>query len=164
MNTKWYKFLLLAASICANAAVFAQAVKSIDAPYISPGAKNAASAPVLGSDTTALDAAIGAKAVHYIVTRADDNFRLTLARWSKTAGWEFAPEHWAAPRDIPITGAADFGMDFKSAVRGLLRASELADMPVQPCFYSNSVLRVIPINELCARSTGSNTNVSTAAN
>ena len=148
------KYLLLAACINASASAFAQAVKTIDAPYVSASTASAPVAPQAAPDLTALDAAIGAKAVHYTVARSDENFRLALTRWTKVAGWEFAPEHWAAARDIPVNGSADFGTDFKAAVRGLLKASELSDLPVQPCFYSNSVLRVIPINELCARSTG----------
>ena len=90
---------------------------------------------------------------HFIISRKDENFRMALKRWTVDAGWEFEPEHWAVPRDIPIAGTADFGGDFRAAVRGLLKSSELSDQPVQACFYSNKVLRVVPINELCARST-----------
>ena len=88
----------------------------------------------------------------FTVTRKDENFRQALKRWTTDAGWEFEPEHWAVPRDIPIAGTADFGGDFRAAVRALLKSSELGDQPVQACFYSNKVLRVVPINELCARS------------
>ena len=90
---------------------------------------------------------------HFTITRKDENFRQALKRWTTDAGWEFEPEHWAVPRDIPIAGTADFGGDFRGAVRGLLKSSELGDQPVQACFYSNKVLRVVPINELCSRST-----------
>jgi hypothetical protein len=87
----------------------------------------------------------------YAITRTDKNFRVAIKRWATDAGWEFEPEHWAVARDIPVAGSADFGADFKEAVRTLLKSSELADQPAQPCFYSNKVLRVVPINELCAR-------------
>ena len=66
-------------------------------------------------------------------------------------GWTFEGEHWALGSDIPVTGSASLGTDFKGAVRTLLASSELTDLPAQPCFYSNNVLRIIPINELCAR-------------
>ncbi|MCX8518334.1 MAG: toxin co-regulated pilus biosynthesis Q family protein [Rhodoferax sp.] len=89
---------------------------------------------------------------HFTITRKDENFRQALKRWTTDAGWEFEPEHWAVPRDIPIAGTADFGGDFRAAVQALLKSSELGDQPVQACFYSNKVLRVVPINELCARS------------
>lgn len=155
-----FKGLFLIFGLCATHLASAQAIKIVDAPYVEPN-QTATAAPV-APESNGFAEAIAAKQVHYIVTRADENFRLALTRWTKVAGWEFAPEHWAVPRDIPVNGAADFGPDFKAAVRGLLKASSLSDLPVQPCFYSNNVLRVIPVNELCARSTG--TNINTPAN
>ncbi len=86
------------------------------------------------------------------VSPVDQNFRKVLTRWSKTSGWTFEPEHWAVARDIPVSGSDAVITDFKTAVRRLLKSTTLTDLPVQPCFYSNNVLRVIPASELCARS------------
>lgn len=88
----------------------------------------------------------------FTITQADGNFRTALARWSASAGWSFGPEHWASDRDIPVDGSASFTGDFKSSVKGLLKTTEMSDRALQPCFYSNNVLRVIAASELCSRS------------
>jgi len=82
----------------------------------------------------------------------DATLRAVLSRWAGDAGWLFEPQHWAVDADIPLAGKADFPGDFKTAVRQLLAATELADRPVQPCFYSNKVLRVVPVTQACDRS------------
>ena len=140
--------------LCAGCCV-AQ-VRVIDAPYQvatavatvsveATGTKKAdVHSPYMAQPTTALQAG-------FEVTPADVNLRRTLARWSKLVGWAFEPEHWTMVNDIPITGSASLGNDFKGAVRTLLASSEMTDLPAQPCFYSNNVLRVIPLNELCSR-------------
>jgi hypothetical protein len=33
----------------------------------------------------------------------------------------------------------------------LIEATELSDRPLQPCFYANQVLRVVPLAEACDR-------------
>ncbi len=81
----------------------------------------------------------------------DGNMRKTLQRWAREAGWRFDNEHWTVNVDIPLTASASFGSDFRDAVRGLLSATELADHPLQPCFYSNRVLRVVPLSQACDR-------------
>ncbi len=83
----------------------------------------------------------------------DATLRAVLARWAGLAGWTFQPQHWAVDVDIPLAASADFPGDFKSAVRGLLGATELADKPLQPCFYGNRVLRVVPLAQSCTRLT-----------
>ncbi|MBO1110726.1 TcpQ domain-containing protein [Bordetella petrii] len=82
----------------------------------------------------------------------DATLRAVLTRWADDAGWAFEPQHWAVDADIPLAGSADFPADFKAAVRGLLASTELADRPVQPCFYTNKVLRVVPFTQACDRS------------
>lgn len=82
---------------------------------------------------------------------SDGNMRKVLQRWARDAGWRFDNEHWAVDVDIPLTASASFGSDFREAVRGLLSATELADHPLQPCFYSNRVLRVVPLSQPCDR-------------
>lgn len=89
------------------------------------------------------------------VRKTDTTLREVLVRWSTMAGWVHKPEHWTIDRDLPVSGTADssvFGMDFRNAARKLLQSSELTDRPLQPCFYSNNVLRVVPKAELCDKS------------
>ncbi|MDH1522226.1 TcpQ domain-containing protein [Achromobacter mucicolens] len=81
----------------------------------------------------------------------DATLRAVLARWADSAGWTFQPQHWAVDVDIPLAATAEFPGDFKAAVRGLLGATELADRPLQPCFYGNRVLRVVPLAQSCSR-------------
>lgn len=81
----------------------------------------------------------------------DATLRAVLARWADSAGWTFQPQHWAVDVDIPLAATAEFPGDFKTAVRGLLAATELADRPLQPCFYGNRVLRVVPLAQSCSR-------------
>lgn len=85
------------------------------------------------------------------VSPVDRTIREALKSWAKTAGWSFEPEHWAVNVDIPITAQASFSGDFKSATRQLIGTTELSATPLQPCFYSNRVVRVVPINEMCDR-------------
>ncbi|WP_310643192.1 TcpQ domain-containing protein [Limnohabitans sp.] len=96
--------------------------------------------------------AIEPQGAKFEVSPLDQNFRKVLMKWSKDSGWTFEPEHWAVARDIPVSGSDAVISDYKTAVRRLLKSTTLTDLPVQPCFYSNNVLRVIPASELCARS------------
>ncbi|CAM5207310.1 hypothetical protein CDEN61S_03610 [Castellaniella denitrificans] len=102
--------------------------------------------PVRPSGDTA-----GARAASFEVTPADGNVRRALGRWAHAAGWTFESEHWDVDADIPLAGSAVFGDSFRAAVRGLLSATELGDRPVQPCFYANRVLRVVPLAQRCDR-------------
>lgn len=94
-----------------------------------------------------------ASAPEFAVSPEDGNLRLALVRWAEVAGWTFRSEHWAVDVDIPLAGAAAFGAMFKPAVRHLLAATELGDRPLQPCFYVNQVLRIVPFAQRCDRST-----------
>jgi hypothetical protein len=90
-------------------------------------------------------------AQHFTISRSDRTIREALVTWSKRAGWTHDPEHWTVPFDLPVLSSADLGTDFKGAVRALLSSTDLTNMPLQPCFYSNNVLRVVPKAELCDR-------------
>lgn len=92
--------------------------------------------------------------IRYSVTPKDVNLRTALSRWAQQAGWTFEPEHWAVNADIPIAGSADFEPGFKSAVQQLMASTELADRPLQPCFYSNRVLRIVAYAQPCDRTAG----------
>ncbi|WAI82413.1 MULTISPECIES: TcpQ domain-containing protein [Achromobacter] len=119
---------------------------------------------------TALDTAAGVTTTHSVPAMAaslsgdasaparfyraappDTTLRAVLARWAGDSGWTFYPRHWAVDVDIPLSASAEFSGDFKSAVRELLSATELGDKPLQPCFYGNQVLRVVPLAQSCSR-------------
>lgn len=85
----------------------------------------------------------------WFVSSKDRTIREALKSWATIANWTFEPEHWAVTVDIPITAGAPFSGDFKTAVRQLIATTELGDTPLQPCFYTNRVVRVVPINQVC---------------
>ena len=87
--------------------------------------------------------------VVYAVGPEDGNVRRALGRWAGLAGWTFEADHWTLAADIPITARAGLGDDFQLAVSALLASTEMADLPVQPCFYQNRVLRVIAFAQRC---------------
>ena len=87
----------------------------------------------------------------YAVTPDDIDLRQALTRWTGLSGWRFQPEHWAVDVDVPISAGDAFGDDFVPAVQALLATTEMSDRPLQPCFYSNQVLRVVTASELCDR-------------
>jgi hypothetical protein len=100
----------------------------------------------------AVDQSVRTSNATFSVARSDRTLREALVKWARASGWTFEPEHWAVPRDIPVAGGASVDTDFKTAVRMLLRSTELTDLPVQPCFYNaNQTLRVVPINDSCTR-------------
>lgn len=90
----------------------------------------------------------------YRITLKDQTFRQALLRWARQANWAFTPEHWAVDIDIPVSGEASFVGPFQDAVQDLLSATEMAERPLRPCFYSNRVLRVVPYSQPCDRSGG----------
>jgi len=114
-----------------------------------------ASAPAAPPDTPSAASSAGAAdaSARFRAGPPDATLRAVLARWAADAGWSFEPQHWAVDADIPLAGSADFPADFKTAARSLLASTELADRPVQPCFYTNKVLRVVPLTQACDRST-----------
>ena len=93
----------------------------------------------------------------FTVSHTDLHLRQTLIRWAGLSGWRFEPEHWAVDVDIPLSASAKFSDDFVSSVQALLASTELSDRPLQPCFYSNQVLRIVPVAEPCDRTLGDGT-------
>jgi len=87
----------------------------------------------------------------YAVSPEDQHVRQALIRWSGISGWRFQPEHWGVDVDIPLSASASFSDDFVTSVQALLLTTELSDRPLQPCFYSNQVLRVVAYAESCDR-------------
>jgi hypothetical protein len=95
--------------------------------------------------------AIDRSSVGFTVGPEDQNLRLALMRWARNAGWRFDVEHWDVDVDIPIVGVASFPGAFIQSVQDLTASTELGDRPVQPCFYSNNVLRIVPYAQACDR-------------
>jgi len=93
----------------------------------------------------------------FSVSHTDLHLRQALSRWAGLSGWRFEPEHWAVDVDIPLSASARFSDDFVSSVQALLASTELSDRPLQPCFYSNQVLRIVPVAEPCDRTLGDGT-------
>ncbi|MCB5362908.1 TcpQ domain-containing protein [Pusillimonas sp. CC-YST705] len=89
--------------------------------------------------------------IAFSVERGDGHMRRTLTRWAEQAGWVFQGEHWSVDVDIPVSGDAVFELPFEQAVQALLAATELSDRPLQPCFYSNKVVRVVAFAQACDR-------------
>jgi hypothetical protein len=90
----------------------------------------------------------------FAVSHTDLHLRQALTRWAGLSGWRFEPEHWVVDIDIPLSASAKFSEDFVSSVQALLASTELSDRPLQPCFYSNQVLRIVPVAEPCDRTRG----------
>ncbi len=112
------------------------------------------SLPELGFSDPVTSLALAEPPSTHSVSPQDKNLRSALVRWAAAAGWTFEPEHWAVDADIPIVGSAIFDSHFKLAVQELVASTELADRPLQPCFYSNQVLRIVPYAQTCDRSAG----------
>ena len=121
------------------------------APHASELAANDVLAPTVSPVSTDMASGVSL-ASRFYAGPSDDTLRAVLSRWALVAGWTFQPQHWAVDVDIPLAGAAEFAADFKSSVRELLAATELAERPLQPCFYTNQVLRVVPLTQSCDRS------------
>ncbi len=118
-------------------------------PQQTPEAK-----PVSDSRTSAQPNASATPRPFFSVSHTDLHLRQALTRWAGLSGWRFETEHWALDSDIPLSASASFSDDFVTSVQALLASTELSERPLQPCFYSNQVLRIVPLAEPCDRSMG----------
>jgi hypothetical protein len=80
---------------------------------------------------------------------SDKTIRQAVKRWAQQTTWHFENMHWAVNVDLPISAAAEFTDDFVTSVQQLLVTTEMTDKPVQPCFYTNHVVRIVPIAQVC---------------
>lgn len=126
-----------------TAQVSAPAAAPAPAPVAGTASEAQAGAPATG--------AVRAASVSFEVTPSDKTVREVLMRWAQAVQWSFGPEHWTVAVDLPVVASARLGSDFKGAVRELLESTTLGDVPLQPCFYANQVLRVVPRTERCDR-------------
>ncbi|HCW20285.1 TcpQ domain-containing protein [Achromobacter sp.] len=122
-----------------------------DGPLVAGGRLTVEAPAVAAAPALVLPPLPTAPTATYRAAPPDATLRAVLARWADGSGWTFQPQHWAVDVDIPLSASADFPGDFKSAVRDLLAATELAEKPLQPCFYGNQVLRVVPLAQSCSR-------------
>lgn len=132
-----------AASGASPAAGGASVTPAVASPVAGPG--SATPSPAAAASV------IAPPALTFSISRKDRTIREALVTWAKRAGWTHEPEHWTPSFDLPVLSSADLGSDFKTAVRALLSSTDLTNTPLQPCFYSNNVLRVVPKAELCDR-------------
>lgn len=87
------------------------------------------------------------------VSPQDKTIRETLAKWAAKEGWTFNPigrQHWTVAEDFDVVASDTMYGSFIEAVQQLVGTTELTKTPLQPCFYSNRVVRVIYINEQCS--------------
>lgn len=82
----------------------------------------------------------------WITSPADNNMRQLIQRWSATVGWSLV---WGVDKDIPLDSSDQVTGDFKTAVRRLLASTSLSDITLKPCFYTNSVVRVVRETAKC---------------
>lgn len=80
---------------------------------------------------------------------SDHTLRHTLKRWAQREGWLFQDQHWELEVDLPIVSAATFSSSFSESVEQLMRSTALGSRPLQACFYSNKVMRVIALAQSC---------------
>lgn len=106
-------------------------------------------------ETVAALDAFGATAadesIRWHVSPEDITIRQALTLWADLAGWTFEPEMWSLPVDITVAANAHFFGEFPDAVRDLVAAVALAEMPIRSCFYTNKVLRIVSYNQVCNR-------------
>lgn len=80
------------------------------------------------------------------VEMADGTFQKLFARWAATAGWG---TRWDVPQDIPVIAEYTFEGSFTDAVFSVTDSTDGTDMPVHPCFYTNKLVRVVPVSVVC---------------
>jgi hypothetical protein len=78
----------------------------------------------------------------------DNTFQALFARWSRIAGWTFI---WDVDQDIPLVGRDTFNTSFTDAVLKVAHSTDYTDLPIHPCFYSQTppLVRIVPISVVC---------------
>lgn len=90
--------------------------------------------------------AAAVQAQTWLVNPSTNNLRQLFNAWAKVANWT---SFWEVDSDIPINAKDSVSGDFKTAVRYVLSSTELGDTPLKPCFYTNSVVRVVRKTTKC---------------
>ncbi len=128
-----------------------QVAAQASVPSLPVQAVAAASVPQTAAAVAAVAAVATepAKPAPTFSVRQRESIRETLARWSQDAGWTHLPEHYTVDFDIQILGSVEPYTDFRAGVRALLATTSMTERPLQPCFYSNQVLRVVLRTQRC---------------
>jgi hypothetical protein len=110
-------------------------------------------APLAAQDVPAVSPPVDVQAAQQIsvapvwkITPADVNFQRLFARWAKIAGWTFL---WEVDQDIPLVGVDTFNGSFTDAVLAVAHSTDGTDMPIHPCFYTNNLVRIVPVSVVC---------------
>lgn len=113
--------------------------------------QDSSSRHVESSGPITLQERVDTEVVHDTFTShaSDRNLKQLLQRWALAADWVFNDEHWAVSVEIPLSGPFSYQGGFTDAVQQLLLSTQLGDYPLRPCFYSNQVLRVVPLTGKC---------------
>lgn len=75
------------------------------------------------------------------VLASDRTLNATLARWSRSAGWQMV---WELPVDYTIDARASISGSFEEAIAAVSRSMEQAEVPMNAIFYDgNKVLRIV---------------------
>jgi hypothetical protein len=80
------------------------------------------------------------------VEMADSTFQKLFGRWAMTAGWT---SRWDVPQDIPVIAEYTFEGSFTDAVFSVTDSTDGTDMPIHPCFYTNNLVRIVPVSVVC---------------
>jgi hypothetical protein len=139
-NFRQRSIALALGTLVAGCAAAPTAPSTASVPVVPSGAATAVAQPT----GVMPDAPAASDSWH--VSEADGNLRLVIQRWARQVEWRMV---WDVDHDIPITADASLTGPFKNAVRQLVSATELTDYPLKPCFYSNSVVRIVPLTTKC---------------
>lgn len=80
------------------------------------------------------------------VQPSDSTFQKLFSRWAGSAGWTLV---WDVPQDIPVIGQYTFEGSFTDAVFSVTDSTDGTDMPIHPCFYTNNLVRIVPVSVVC---------------
>ncbi|WP_206955996.1 toxin co-regulated pilus biosynthesis Q family protein [Trinickia acidisoli] len=80
------------------------------------------------------------------VELTDSTFQKLFDRWAKLADWTLV---WDVPQDIPVIGQYTFSGKFTDAVFAVTNSTNGTDLPIHPCFYTNNVVRIVPVSVVC---------------
>ena len=146
-------FALLLAPLACHAELVIE--DSAPVPAHPAGALTVTAAPAVGQSaaTASLPVPASAPSVQRVdikpvwrVELVDSTFQKLFGRWATLAGWALV---WDVPQDIPVIGRYSFSGSFTDAVLTVTDSTDGTDMPVHPCFYSNNLVRIVPVSVVC---------------
>lgn len=109
------------------------------------GQPQGATKPMAGADQGPQALAMQTS-TRWVTSPGDKNLRILIENWARSIQWT---PIWDVDRDIPIDSPDEFTGDFRSALRRVLSATEFGDVSLKPCFYTNSVVRIVRKTAKC---------------